>query len=158
FADKGGANMRTMVKASIPLDGRGSNLELTVVEASSDRQTADYLLPVAVRWTRFERERGDPNALAAVRQGPREGTLLDVAAQNELIGVILEKICAAETIEADGRQLEFRATSHLPHDACESGSPVRAINTEQSNTTAIIEGKLVMKLFRRLEPGVNPEI
>jgi maltose alpha-D-glucosyltransferase/alpha-amylase len=35
---------------------------------------------------------------------------------------------------------------------------VRAIETEQSNTTALIDDKLVVKLFRRLEPGVNPEI
>jgi maltose alpha-D-glucosyltransferase/alpha-amylase len=158
FADKGGAHVRTTVKASLPLNGHANNLELAIVEATGDRQTADYVLPLAVRWTRFERERGDPHALAAVRQGPREGTLLDVAAQEELIGAILEKICTAETVEAEGRQLEFRATSRLPHDACERGNPVRGVDTEQSNTTAIIGEKLVMKLFRRLEDGVNPEI
>jgi len=158
FADKGGAGVRTHVKASIPLDGHGNNLELTVVEASSDRQTAHYVLPLAVRWSRFERERRDPRALAAVRQGAREGTLLDVATQDELIGAMLEKISAADTVEAEGRQLEFRATSRLPHDVCAAGGAVRAIDTEQSNSTAIVDGKLVMKLFRRLEPGINPEI
>jgi len=158
FADKGGTGVRTHVKASIPLDGHGNNLELTVVEASSDRQTAHYVLPLAVRWSRFERERRDPRALAAVRQGAREGTLLDVATQDELIGAMLEKISAADTVEAEGRQLEFRATSRLPHDVCAAGGAVRAIDTEQSNSTAIVDGKLVMKLFRRLEPGINPEI
>ena len=158
FADTGGAHVRAHVKTSIPLNGHGNNLELTIVEASGGRRTGDYVLPLAVRWTRFERERRDPHALAAVRQGSREGTLLDVAAEDELIGAMLAKICAAETIEADGRQLEFRASSRLPHDVCESGGTVRGIDTEQSNTTAIIDGKLVMKLFRRLEPGVNPEI
>jgi maltose alpha-D-glucosyltransferase/alpha-amylase len=154
FADKSSAHVRTRVKASIPLN----DLELTIVEASSDRQTGDYVLPLAVRWTRFERERRDPHALAAVRQGPREGTLLDVAAQDKLIRAILEKVCAAETVEAEGRQLEFRATSRLPHDARDQHEAVRGIDTEQSNTTAIIGEKLVMKLFRRVDDGVNPEI
>jgi maltose alpha-D-glucosyltransferase/alpha-amylase len=158
FADKGAAQVRTRVKASIPLAGRGGSVELAIVEASGARATGDYVVPLAVRWSRFDRERENPLALAAVRQGPREGTLFDVAAQDELISVLLEKIGAGETIEAEGRRLEFRAGSQLAPEACEPGGAVRAIDTEQSNTTAIIDGKLVMKLFRRLEPGVNPEI
>ena len=158
FADKGSAQVRARVKASIPLVGRGGNVELTIVEASSERATGDYVLPIAVHWVRFDRERENPLAIAAVRQGPREGTLFDVAAQDELIAVMLEKICSSETVEADGRRLEFRAGSRLPPETCEPGGPVHAIKTEQSNTTAIVDGKLVMKLFRRLEPGVNPEI
>src|SRR5262249_48120418 len=52
----------------------------------------------------------------------------------------------------------FRATSRLPHDARDQHEAVRGIDTEQSNTTAIIGEKMVMKLFRRLDDGVNPEI
>jgi maltose alpha-D-glucosyltransferase/alpha-amylase len=158
FADKGAATVRARLAASIPLAGRAGSAELAIVEASGERATAHYVLPLAVRWSRFDRERENPLALAAVRQGPREGTLFDVAAQDDLIAVMLEKICVADTVEAEGRRLEFRAGSRLPPDACDPGGPVRAINTEQSNTTAIIDGKLVMKLFRRLEPGINPEI
>jgi maltose alpha-D-glucosyltransferase/alpha-amylase len=158
FADKGAAQVRARVKAAIPVAGRVGTVELAIVEASGERATGDYVLPLAVRWSRFDRERDNPLALAAVRQGSREGTLFDVAAQDDLISVLLEKIGAGETVEAEGRRLEFRAGSQLAPEACEPGDPVRAINTEQSNTTAIIEGKLVIKLFRRLEPGINPEI
>jgi maltose alpha-D-glucosyltransferase/alpha-amylase len=35
---------------------------------------------------------------------------------------------------------------------------VRAVETEQSNTTALVDNQYVVKLFRRLESGVNPEI
>jgi maltose alpha-D-glucosyltransferase/alpha-amylase len=35
---------------------------------------------------------------------------------------------------------------------------VRAVETEQSNTTALVGDSFVVKLFRRLEPGINPEI
>jgi maltose alpha-D-glucosyltransferase/alpha-amylase len=35
---------------------------------------------------------------------------------------------------------------------------VRAVETEQSNTTALVDSDYVVKLFRRLEPGINPEI
>ena len=35
---------------------------------------------------------------------------------------------------------------------------MRAVDTEQSNTTALVDTDYVVKLFRRLEPGINPEI
>jgi maltose alpha-D-glucosyltransferase / alpha-amylase len=35
---------------------------------------------------------------------------------------------------------------------------VRAVEMEQSNTTALVDNQYVVKLFRRLESGVNPEI
>ena len=35
---------------------------------------------------------------------------------------------------------------------------MRAVDTEQSNTTALVDAHYVVKLFRRLEPGINPEI
>jgi maltose alpha-D-glucosyltransferase/alpha-amylase len=38
------------------------------------------------------------------------------------------------------------------------GGPVRAVATEQSNTTALVGNQFVVKLFRRIEPGINPEV
>src|SRR5205085_1043126 len=35
---------------------------------------------------------------------------------------------------------------------------VRAVDTEQSNTSVLVGSDCVVKLFRRLEPGTNPEI
>ena len=35
---------------------------------------------------------------------------------------------------------------------------MRAVDTEQSNTTALVDNHYVVKLFRRLESGINPEI
>jgi maltose alpha-D-glucosyltransferase / alpha-amylase len=158
FSDKGADLIRAHVKAVIPLSGRGKSIELAVLAATGTRATADYVMPLAVRWSRFDREREHPNAVAAVRQGPREGTLFDVAAQEEWISVLLDKICTSESVEADGRRLEFRRGERLLREACEVEGPVRAVNTEQSNSTALVGEKLVIKLFRRLAPGINPEI
>jgi maltose alpha-D-glucosyltransferase / alpha-amylase len=158
FSDKGADLIRAHVKAVIPLSGRGKSIELAVLAATGTRATADYVMPLAVRWSRFDREREHPNAVAAVRQGPREGTLFDVAAQEEWISVVLDKICTSESVEADGRRLEFRRGERLLREACEVEGPVRAVNTEQSNSTALVGEKLVIKLFRRLAPGINPEI
>lgn len=40
----------------------------------------------------------------------------------------------------------------------ESAERVRSVGAEQSNTSLIYDDRLILKLFRRLERGVNPEI
>ena len=47
-----------------------------------------YVLPMQIEWVRFDRERYNPRALAAVRQGAREGTLLDVATDQIFIALL----------------------------------------------------------------------
>jgi maltokinase len=37
-------------------------------------------------------------------------------------------------------------------------SAVRAMGVEQSNTSVVFDDKLVLKVFRKLEPGINPEL
>jgi len=104
------------------------------------------------------RERQNPSALAAVRRGPREGSLLDAAADPGFVALVLENLRAARTIEADHRRIEFAPTASFPKDVLVAIEEVRAVDTEQSNTTVLVGTDYVVKLFRRLEPGLNPEI
>ena len=50
-----------------------------------------------------------------------------------------------------------RHTRPLP-DAAAPDEPVRKIGGEQSNTSIVIGDTLIVKFFRRLAPGVNPEL
>jgi maltose alpha-D-glucosyltransferase / alpha-amylase len=158
FPDKGSSHVSARLRAAIPLGDRDARLELAIVEGKSGRETAEYVLPIAVKWTRFDQERENPRALAAARQGPREGTLLDVAAEEEFIAFLLDKIRMSANIESDGRWLEFRPGAKFPPGPVDLGGPVSAIDTEQSNTTALVGDRFVVKLFRRIESGINPEI
>jgi maltose alpha-D-glucosyltransferase/alpha-amylase len=45
-----------------------------------------------IEWVRFDRERYNPRAFAAVRQGAREGTLLDVATDQIFIALLLRNL------------------------------------------------------------------
>ena len=106
----------------------------------------------------MDRGRYNPNALAAVRRGSREGTLLDATADPNFIAFLLENLRASATIDTDQGRIEFKPTSELPKNGPTAMNDVRAVDTEQSNTTVVVETDCVVKLFRRLEPGVNPEI
>jgi maltose alpha-D-glucosyltransferase / alpha-amylase len=159
FADKGSKTISTQIQAGIQLKAGDPGLLLALVEAEGARGTSRYALPFEVNWNRFDKiSRGDARMLAAIRRGAREGTLLDAAAEPELLTLLLDKVYTGEVIDAGDRKLEFLPTERFRQGAPPAVDKVRAIDTEQSNTTAIIDSDYVVKIFRRVHPGANPEI
>jgi maltose alpha-D-glucosyltransferase/alpha-amylase len=158
FAERGSLPISTRIAATISLKPGDPGMELALVEAAGTRDTSCYLLPLTVKWQRIDRSQGNPNALAAVRRGSREGVMLDVTADAEFIALVLDKVRASETIEAGNLRLEFRPVGEFPVLGPVTAETVRAVNAEQSNTTALVGSDYVVKLFRRREYGVNPEI
>jgi maltose alpha-D-glucosyltransferase / alpha-amylase len=141
----------------VPIETSNPSLALALVRTDEKRGSSTYLLPLAIQWTRFDRAQQLQHAIAAVRKGARVGTLIDAAADADFIAALLDKVRRGETLEADGCRIEFCPVGDLQLDDTPIAS-VRAINTEQSNTTALIGTDYVVKLFRRLEHGVNPEV
>jgi maltose alpha-D-glucosyltransferase/alpha-amylase len=109
-----------------------------------------------IEWVRFDRERFNPRALAAVRQGAREGTLLDVATEQIFIGLFLRGLSQNLVVDENNLRLEFKATSRFAEYTIKEPERIRAI--EQSNSTALVDNQYVVKIYRRLESGINPEI
>ena len=112
-----------------------------------------------IEWVRFDRERYNPHALAAVRQGAREGTLLDVATDQIFIALLLRNL--ARNPDGRGKRPAPRIPTDQPSSRTEPIKPpehIRAVETEQSNSTALVDSDYVVKLYRKLEAGINPEI
>jgi maltose alpha-D-glucosyltransferase / alpha-amylase len=157
YAERGNSPTTHIVDA-ISIGAGGSDSAIALLEAKGKRETTNYLLPMTIKWTRFDREQQNPNALAAVRRGPREGTLLDATADASFVALLLENLRAARTIEDEQRRLEFAPTGRFPDSGPIAIQDVHAVDTEQSNTTVLVGADYVIKLFRRLERGLNPEI
>ena len=158
FSERGNKSIATRIAGSLPLPPSEAELGMALIEAGGRARPATYLLPLAIRWTRLERERHSPVVLAAVRRGAREGTLLDAAADASFIGFILDQLRRPQVLEWEGRRIEFRSTGELADDVAAALDDIRAVDTEQSNSTALVGNRYVVKLFRRIEPGINPEI
>jgi maltose alpha-D-glucosyltransferase/alpha-amylase len=157
YAERGNSPTTHIVEA-IPIGAGSPDSGIALLEAKGKRETANYLLPMTIKWTRFDREQQNPNALAAVRRGPREGTLLDATADASFVALLLENLRAARTVEDEQRRLEFAPTERFPDNGPIAIQDVHAVDTEQSNTTVLVGADYVIKLFRRLERGLNPEI
>jgi maltose alpha-D-glucosyltransferase/alpha-amylase len=158
FAERGNTSTAAHVVDAIPLVAGDSGVGLALIEAKGKKEAANYLLPLTIKWTRFESSPPNPNALAAVRRGSREGTLLDATAEPSFVSFVMQNLQAAQTIEAGARRFEFRPTNKLPAGGPIAIEDVRIVDTEQSNTTVLVGSDYVVKLFRRIVPGINPEI
>lgn len=127
----------------------GPSLALAVVEARFPGGTHDlYQLPLACRpaaegWT------------AGVVQQLGDRTVYDAFADPDATATLAGLLRDRAVVGEDPR-IEFHwVDAVLPPAAA---PVVRAIGAEQSNSSVVIDDALVLKAFRRIEPGENPEL
>jgi maltose alpha-D-glucosyltransferase / alpha-amylase len=131
---------------------------LAVFEAAQHGTTGRYVVPMHIEWEHFDQEHYNPNVIATVRRGAREGTLLDVASDRIFISLLLRNLREALTVEENDLRLEFKPTSKFSNGSINQPENIRAVQTEQSNSTALVDSNYVVKIYRKLESGINPEI
>jgi maltose alpha-D-glucosyltransferase/alpha-amylase len=159
FPERDQKKIQPTLLVAVPFCDIGDNRPwLTFFEANLRGVPARYLLPLQIDWVRFDRERQNPRAIAAVRQGTREGTLLDVATDHIFIALFLRNLQRSLTIEENGLRLQFKPTGKFSIGEIQEPERVRAVETEQSNSTALVDTDYVVKVYRKLETGINPEI
>jgi maltose alpha-D-glucosyltransferase/alpha-amylase len=147
--------------SAIPFCDIGDNRPyVACFEARQQGQSARFVLPMQIEWVRFDREHYNPRALAAVRQGAREGTLLDVATDPIFIGLMLRNLRERLTVNESeqGVKLEFRPTSKFDDSMVREPSRVRGFESEYPFNSALVDHNFAFKLYRKLEPGIHPAI
>jgi trehalose synthase-fused probable maltokinase len=69
----------------------------------------------------------------------------------------VDLIGAGETLDLGDATLLFRGSDDLA-DSLGERSEVRPMGAEQSNSSLVIDERLALKLYRRIEAGMNPEL
>src|SRR6202012_5038205 len=81
---------------------------------------------------------------------------VDAVADPELVRELMRQMDADNTLEGASGTFRFQhvdLSGQLPLEA-----PVRPMGVEQSNSSIVFGDETVLKVFRRLEPGINPEL
>jgi trehalose synthase-fused probable maltokinase len=117
-----------------------------------------YLLPLRVDWSVDAGPELDSTIVARLHQGGREGLLRDVAADPTFIRQLLDHLRREASIASTGWRLDFKPTSKLGSQPLNTPSLIRALQGEQSNSTALVDQDYVVKLYRHIEPGQTPEV
>jgi maltose alpha-D-glucosyltransferase/alpha-amylase len=161
YPERSAKAIHPILTSAIPFCDIGDNRPwLAFFETTQRNVTTRYVLPMQIEWVRFDRERYNPHALAAVRQGAREGTLLDVASDQIFISLLLRNLKESLTVEESelGLTLEFRPTNRFSDKPIRQPEHIRTVEASRPDSTALVDNDYVVKIFRTLEPGPNPEI
>jgi maltose alpha-D-glucosyltransferase/alpha-amylase len=160
FGEKSATLPETRICRAIPLEDDGIQVLLTLVATGRDEASESrYLIPFAVHWSRFDRiGTAAKDAAAAVRRGPREGTLLDAARDKEFNALLLKAIHADRRVSTANAELVFKSTEAFRAMPAPVIEELVATDREQSNTTVIADETYVIKLLRRIREGIHPEV
>lgn len=91
--------------------------------------------------------------------GPAEAYVLaDGLEDSSVLRALLHQFHGATVVTERGGRLDFRPTHAFHGIPPESLEPVRLMSGEQSNTSVRFGEALILKLFRRLQFGPNPDV
>jgi maltokinase len=123
-------------------------LAFAVVEVRYGLQTHDlYHLPLGFRpsgdgWT---------ESVIAETEG---WVAYDAIADPELTRRLVELVGTGATVDTGEATIVFSATGELPAEI----DSIRPMGAEQSNSSLVLDEALALKLYRRIEAGMNPEL
>ncbi len=83
-------------------------------------------------------------------------TLYDALADPGQALELMRRIAVADEIETEDGRFAFHPFDDSPQLA--DAINVRLMGVEQSNSSVVFDDRIVLKVFRKLEPGVNPEL
>jgi maltokinase len=154
FAGKGRTVAEVRVESSVPLRTALPTLSAVVATvAYADGGAERYHVPVGHDRGLEARQLTDrvPDAVIYETEGPTGGPFYDAVRDERLGGVYLDLLSRAATVE----QLRFH---RMPAWTETLRGPGKLLSAEQSNSSLVFANRLILKLFRLLEPGENPEL
>jgi maltose alpha-D-glucosyltransferase/alpha-amylase len=158
YAQKGEPVRRAEVKDHIIWDLGALSWLLTFVQVKE----AQYFLPLALGWEDDEDHVRALSALAVarVRQQANVGVMADAIADEGFCRHVVKAIGDKRILPTANGTLRFTPTSAF---ASIAGGEVAsltmsALHTQSTNTSVTLGDRLFLKCFRRIRPGMHPEL
>jgi len=142
--------------------GRGSWL-VALLEVEGGPEPALYFAPLALAWEDRDEDRVRTLAsatMAKVRQQSQVGVIADALADELFCRAVVAAIGEGRELSMAQGKLRFTRTRAF---AGLAGEDLAALSVERqqaqsSNTVVTLGARLFLKAYRRIRPGVNPEL
>ncbi|MGH6918139.1 MAG: putative maltokinase, partial [Geminicoccaceae bacterium] len=142
--------------------GRDSQLVTEIeVQFASGEPPQRYFMPLGISFDEQALSHGWPLlsfSLAQVRRGAKVGALYDGMAAEEVPLAVVGAMRAGRELPASSGIIRFSGTSALDAIDVPADAEVRRVGVEQSNSSIIIGDQIILKAYRRLAFGVQPEL
>lgn len=134
---------------------------LSEIEVLSDGTATRYQLPFGLlREEQIHTALPQQLALSRVRRTHQVGLITDAFVLEPFIHAVMQACQDGLRLPCgDGEgELRFECTEQLAGLALDEESEVRYLSAEQSNSSVVIGDRVVLKLIRRVNPGIHPEL
>lgn len=161
FAGKEGPIDQVRLSYGVRFDTATTPVLLGELQVLSEGVASQYLLPFGLlAEEQINSALPQQLALARVRRGRQVGLITDAFVLEPFIRAVLHA-CQAGDRRSCGHglgELRFHSNEALAALELDEQSEVRYLSAEQSNSSVVIGDRVVLKLIRRVNPGVHPEL
>jgi maltose alpha-D-glucosyltransferase / alpha-amylase len=163
FAEKGASIRRVTLADTGDWSTKQGSWLLAIFDVQVANGTVKYSLPLTVAFEDVDLARHNkvlPGAIARVRQQAKVGVLADSSFDESFCRTIVETIGTGGEYRTEHGLLIFLKTQAYETLRAEAGDDftLGLPAGQSSNTTLRIGDKLFLKLYRKLQPGINPEV
>ena len=142
--------------------GRDSQLLTEIeVEFAGGEAPQRYFMPLGTSFDEQALTFGWPLlsfSLAQVRRGAKVGALYDGMAAEDFPRAAITAMRAGRELPASAGTIRFSATAALGEVELPDDVEVRRVGVEQSNSSIMLGDQIILKAYRKLAYGVQPEL
>lgn len=167
FGGKARSIMATEIVEAIPIQtGAVRAMVLFVAVSYGDGARETYVLPLTSAFGQeAHRIAGEPSQavlawVTAGETGPeRRGILYDAMGHEEFAQGLLQAMGRGDRFPGKtGSLVASQTAAYRAIVPAERRMPARVLKAEQSNTSVVYGDRAMLKLYRRLQPGGNPDV
>ncbi|HUD52667.1 putative maltokinase, partial [Parvibaculum sp.] len=160
FASKGDRIREIRIAGSAALRHGDRDILLTGIDVDLDGRTERYAVPFGIFWEDENLASPLPQqlALARVRLGRRIGYLTDAFSLEEFARGFIDHLKSGTTVPTQTGEIKFRSSPAFAETPFMDDMSLRWLTAEQSNSSLVIGATAVLKLIRKINPGIHPEV
>src|SRR6266436_2253560 len=161
FGSKARTFRHLKVIEQLPISAEGDGAQLWFVEVSYlDAPTETYAVPVKIASDDVARSisQSAPHAIIAHFAGSDGAVLLDALWDAAFRSQLFEAIARRHALKARAGEFVGVIASGFDGDQTVLSGDSHVVSGEQSNSSMLFDNKFFLKLYRKIEDGVNPDV
>ncbi|HDZ56073.1 MAG TPA: maltose alpha-D-glucosyltransferase [Pseudomonas xinjiangensis] len=158
FAAAGNRQPKARILYAIPFGDTAHPTLLSEVEVKTGDTIEYYQLPLGFVGEEDTGVLSEQLAMARIRRGREVGLLTDAFTMESFVRSVVSHLQQSSRLDTDRGTLAFSCTDVLAAMELENDVNITYLSAEQSNSSVIVGGKMVLKLIRHVHAGIHPEL
>ncbi len=166
FGAKGRRIMSLAIRETVPLKEETWSAFMLFIDLQyADGDSEAYILPVGFVPDEFAAKLLDKYPWAAIarirqKEAQKTGVLFDALVLDDFCLMLLQMIARRTAVKGNGGRMTASAMKVFKaiHQAKEMPYEISVSKAEQSNTSVFFGERFILKLFRRRQEGINPDL